>query len=401
MGGEKGSFMRHLLVIALLFGALLSSAVARPAKAAALADLSIASADIRTGESLTGVCYVIVDWSEEGCDENGDGEVTFQDVAVGLYTVTMTRAPSGYLRVGDFPIAVQEGDGQVFGAFFLPRSEGNGQFDIALRALSEDDGDVLTGACFLIYGGSIEGCDENNDGRVEFADVRAGTYLATMTRAPRGHLPPDAFWIDVSARGPRIQSVYAPVNNGGPGIPNVAIASVDEETGESLTGACYIINGGSIEGCDENGDGWVDFRGVQSGTYTVTETRAPSGYAKADDFSIAVQPWGYLSFTVRHGARETSQSPGSELVDVAVVSRDAETRELLEGACYIIEPWSNEGCDENGDGQVDFKGIPHGRYVLVETRAPDGYLPVEGLAPLISQPIGGGVHRIYVDHQRE
>ncbi len=393
--------MRYLIALLLLVGTLLPAAATQPAAAASLVDLSIASADIRTGESLVGACYVILDWSEEGCDENGDGEVSFQDVEVGLYTVTMTRPPSGYLPVGDFPIAVQEGDGQLFAAFLIARSQGDGQFDIALRALDMDDGDVLTGACFLLYGGSIEGCDENSDGRVEFADVQAGTYLATMTRAPAGHLPPDPFWIDVTAKGSRVLSVYTPVNYGGPGIPNVVIQSKDEETSESLTGVCYIINGGSIEGCDENGDGWVEFRGVESGVYTVTETRAPAGYAKVADFTIVVPDWGQQSFTVRHGATSTSEVPGTEFVDVSVVSRDAVTGDLLPGACYIISPYSNEGCDENGDGQVDFQDIPHGRYVLVETRAPDGYLAVLGLAPLISQPSGGGIRFIYVDHRRE
>ncbi|MEA2595793.1 MAG: hypothetical protein QOF01_2262 [Thermomicrobiales bacterium] len=393
--------MRHLIAFLLLAGTLLPSVAARPAAAASLADLRISSADVRTGESLVGACFVIVDWSEEGCDENGDGDVTFQDVAVGLYTVTMTRVPSGYLPVGDFPIAVQEGDGQVFGAFLISKSQGDGQFDIALRALGHFSNDVLTGACFLLYGGSIEGCDENNDGRVEFADVRAGTYLALMTRAPAGHRPPDAFWVDVTAKGSRVLSVHTPEDYGGTGLPNVTIVNVDDATGEHLTGTCYIINGGSIEGCDENGDGWVEFRGVATGVYTVTETRVPAGYTKVDDFTIVVPPWGHQSFVVRHGPRSTSQLPGSELVDVSVVSRDAETGEFLTGACYIIEPWSNEGCDENGDGKVDFQDIPHGRYVLVETRAPAGYLPVLGLAPLISQPLGGGIQTLYVDHERE
>lgn len=185
--------MRHPIAVILLLGGLLPVAAVHRAVAAPLVAISIATADVRSGKSLTGACYVIVDWSEEGCDENGDGRVDFKGVVVGLYTVTMTRVPTGYLRVGDFPIAVQEGNGQVFGTFLISKSLGDGRVDIALRALDEFSYQVLTGACFLLFGGSIEGCDENNDGRVEFAGVRAGTYLAIMTRAPAGHYPPDAF----------------------------------------------------------------------------------------------------------------------------------------------------------------------------------------------------------------
>ncbi len=69
---------------------------------------------------------------------------------------------------------------------------------------------------------------------------------------------------------------------------DIAIVSADIAGGGTLVGACYIINGASIEGCDENGDGMVDFRGVRAGTYLVTETRAPAGYRAPDDAWIAV-----------------------------------------------------------------------------------------------------------------
>ena len=95
----------------------------------------------------------------------------------------MTHVPSGSLPVGAFPIAVQEGDGQVFAAFLLSKSQGGGQIDIALRALDMFSNDVLKGACFQLYGGSEEGCDENNDGRVEFA------HPTSIPVAPRAGRP--------------------------------------------------------------------------------------------------------------------------------------------------------------------------------------------------------------------
>jgi uncharacterized surface anchored protein len=380
--------VRHVIAIVILVGALLPTAAVRPAAAATPVDLSIASVDIRTGQELGGACYVVVDWSEEGCDENGDGRVDFKGVPLGHYTVTQTRAPAGYLAPGDFPIDVQV-DSQIFGAFLAPKSQGGGSFDIAIRAIDQFQNEVLTGACFLLNGGSLEGCDENADGQVDFKGVRAGTYLVTETQPPDGYLAPDDFWIAVTAKGSRIFSVLTPEDRG---QPNVSIGSIDDATGEYLVGACYIINGGSIEGCDENGDGWVDYRGVAPGTYTVTETRAPAGYAKVDDFTIVVKQSGEQDVPVRH-------RPGAAKVDVAIVSRDAATGERLAGACYIIDGGSIEGCDENGDGQVDFKGVIGGRYAVIETKAPAGYRTNLGLQFLFSEPADGGVQFVYVDHR--
>ncbi|MEA2596697.1 MAG: hypothetical protein QOF01_3166 [Thermomicrobiales bacterium] len=78
---------------------------------------------------------------------------------------------------------------------------------------------------------------------------------------------------------------------------------------------------------------------------------------------------------------------------------DAETGERL-GTRYIVEPWSHEGCDEYGDGQGDFKGVPHGRHELVETRAQAGCLAVEGLTPLIGRPVDRGIQYFHLEHQR-
>jgi hypothetical protein len=39
---------------------------------------------------------VLVDFSNEGCDLNGDGQIDFQDVPVGEYTIEATSLPKGY-----------------------------------------------------------------------------------------------------------------------------------------------------------------------------------------------------------------------------------------------------------------------------------------------------------------
>ena len=172
--------------------------------------MSIASSDIKTGRLLAGACYIILDWSEEGCDENGDGQVDFAGVKPGTYTVTQTRAPGGYMAPGDFPIVIRDTKTATFAAFLIPSLYGEGEFDISIAPFDQFANKALAGACFLLYGGSEEGCDVNNDTRVEFKAVRAGTYLVTESRPPDGYGAPDDFWISVSARGVSEYRVFTP-----------------------------------------------------------------------------------------------------------------------------------------------------------------------------------------------
>jgi len=157
----------------------------------------------------------------------------------------------------------------------------------------------LAGACYIINGASIEGCDENGDGQVDFRGVQPGSYTVTQTLAPAGYQPVPDFLIGITTGGEYTVNHDRLLETWRATPAFVAIASLDATTGIRLAGGCYIINGGSIEGCDENGDGQVDFRGVQPGTYTVTQTLAPAGYRAAVDFEIIVPSGGAQTVRVQ------------------------------------------------------------------------------------------------------
>ena len=149
----------------------------------------------------------------------------------------------------------------------------------------------------------------------------------------------------------------------------------------------------SEEGCDQNGDGQVDFAGVKPGTYTVTQTKSPSGFTPAE---------------VSRSLSKTSPDKSLRCVltyapivrDVAIVSRDAESGNRLIGACYIIDGASLEGCDENNDGQVDFKDVTVGTFTIVETKAPAGYNRVLGSKITITASSNGGVQLFSINHRK-
>jgi hypothetical protein len=61
-------------------------------------NVSVAVYDIGTGQRVRGedVCVVLVNFSNEGCDLNSDGQIDFQDVPVGEYELRATSLPEGY-----------------------------------------------------------------------------------------------------------------------------------------------------------------------------------------------------------------------------------------------------------------------------------------------------------------
>jgi uncharacterized surface anchored protein len=262
-----------------------------------------------------------------------------------------------------------------------------GPFDISIAPFNIQTNDPVSGGCFILHGGSLEGCDENSDARVTFDGVAAGTYLLSQTVASPGYLLRAPTWIVVSANGlirvgvaPRVPAPPASAD-----LPDVSIVTRDGE-GTLLMGACYLIVNASIEGCDENGDGQVDYRDVRPGTWTVTQTRAPGNFAPVDDFQITITPEEIQSFTVN----QAGWGPDSTIVSLIAIDADTGRRIGSVDVCFI---GSIEGCDLNRDGQVDYFGIRPGRYSIEITSAPDGYLPYD--VPLDIQVLASGSQQFF------
>ena len=236
-------------------------------------------------------------------------------------------------------------------------------------------GEPLTDACFVLQDASNEGCDENGDGSIRFAGVLPGPYLVIQTRGIDGYLPVGDFPIVVEAGAPE---QYFPVqiaeDTSTSATADVGIRPYDTESGEILSGQCFIFNGGSLEGCDENGDGWVEFDDLPVGSYLVSHTQTTAGYALSRDEWFGITGDGFLRFPV---SAQTHDEADAETPDIGLITRDPESSDLLEGACYVLVDFSNEGCDENRDGRVEFEDVPAGIYEVDQTTAPGDEDPVE------------------------
>ena len=155
----------------------------------ATVDIVIRAVDPANGESFAGACVILHGGSNEGCDENGDGQITFQDVATGTYLLEETSTPDGAYTFGSQWVTVDR-DGEVL--VLRPMSgahPGGGTADVSLATRDPNTGNLLPGACYIILNASIEGCDENRDGQIDFLDVAVGTHPIEFTCLPTGYSP--------------------------------------------------------------------------------------------------------------------------------------------------------------------------------------------------------------------
>ncbi len=135
-----------------------------------------------------------------------------------------------------------------------------------------------------------------------------------------------------------------------------------------VPGACLKLVPYSNVGCDRNGDGYVWFQAIPVGTYSIVYTSVPPGYALPAAEQLTVYRSQRTDVTVGIPLARS----GSSTADVSIQSFDLATGELLTGACFSLRDYSNVGCDENGDGQVDFADIPYGTYIVDVERYPTG-----------------------------
>ena len=147
----------------------------------------------------------------------------------------------------------------------------------------------------------------------------------------------------------------------------VEISKKDLTTMEELPGAELIIT-------DKDGkeiDRWVSsdkphyIEKLPAGDYTLTEVKAPDGYAFAESVPFTVLPTGEVQqFEMR-----------DDVIKVEISKVDLTTMEELPGAELTITDKDGEEIDRwvSSDKPHYIEKLPAGEYTLTEITAPDGY----------------------------
>ncbi|MGC4192157.1 MAG: hypothetical protein QM589_13470 [Thermomicrobiales bacterium] len=154
-----------------------------------------------------------------------------------------------------------------------------------------------------------------------------------------------------------------------------------EVNGTPISQMCLQLENASNTGCDENGDGYIAFQDIHPGTYTVLQETIIAGIVQLGDnvtITVADSPaeqYFDIAFTSMVDDTPTvvpTAPTDDDTVTVYLQPVIAETGVALTPMCLKLGDASNTGCDENGDGSIEFQGMHPGTYPVQQMRAVAG-----------------------------
>lgn len=240
----------------------------------------------------------------------------------GTYTLTETEAPAGYTKAddivfrvdtgtdGELQVRIRQSDGSYVAAddSLITMVDAYQPHRVAIAKNSLTDGITnIAGATMSVTGRTLDGKSVNSitwttkQGQSQQLDLQPGTYTLSETNPPAGYTKADDITFSVDINGKitvdgRTQTDGTLTMVDKPDTNGIFFSKTAVGGGAELAGAKFNLTGSTFEGKTIDPITWTSggtpkrFM-LKDGVYTLTETKAPTGYE-------AVKP---LTFTVREG----------------------------------------------------------------------------------------------------
>ena len=322
------------------------------------------------------------------------GKAVKTGIPYGSYVAIESRAPEGYERdntVRHFDMPQKAEDGKVTDIEDIRISVENTRSRYALSIVKRDINDEnkkLANTKFAVRGGGFYAEAETGaDGTVTVEVPATGTYSITEIVPPVGYtLDPNTYTVEVTGHTAVGAEVEFTARNY---KTRVKLNKVDEK-GIRLEGAEFSIfdaegkqpakftQEGRVYTYSESGSvteiaaGYAEIVGLPVGDYILRENKAPANYVPLEDIRFRVRADMYdtaLELTAENLPHEKG---------VAVLKESPDgTR--LRGAVFTLykdDSVIKEVTTDNA-GVALFTGLNPGIYYIKETKAPEGYKPLD------------------------
>lgn len=357
------------------------------------------------GHLLSGATFKVLDAKGEtiqaGLTTNNQGEIVAEHLAPGKYRFVETKAPTGYL-LNTTPVPFEIAEKNAGKPAVVVASDNFVNYKGAFQIVKTNSADQpLAGAVFELYDHNKQSlgitATSGKDGKIIFKDLAPGTYYYKEIKAPK--LPDGADYIiypelvKVEIRGdfkgdPEIFQLGAFANFKGRAVFKKIDANANPLPG-TIFKLYRIENGEKIfeREVTAEKDGSLAMEDLGAGSYELDELDATDGYIvnKQPIYFVVKknsndkQPLDELEF-VNYQAEVTGRKvneQGQTLAGAVFAIYNADEQNQPQGSPITFLNRAGEKVSEittDKTGEIYAKGLNEGHYVLVETKAPTGYL---------------------------
>lgn len=310
---------------------------------------------------------------------------------------------------------------------------------LEITKISDQGKTPLKGAVFKLSGGSLPNAGvelkDNGDGTYTLSDdkykLQLNTeYTLTEVTPPAGHTATTTSWkVNVSAEGKvtindavtgieiKDNTIKYTIENEFTKRP-LLVEKYNKDSGKTLDGAKFTLkqyddkwtNDGKVVGDDLIGNDAKSFASLAPGYYSLEETKVPTGYKKDDTvFKFQIDSAGKLldangkeitanSKPTTDGFYLTSDNKivlikYNELrdFDFSILKKNSQSNKPLADTEFSLATkedsntilatlkTNDEGTGQFLDASGNHYGVRPGTYVIKETKAPEGFVLLEGI----------------------